>query len=613
MIRIKIEKFLILTMIVSMSLFNSCKKNDIEKPKSVLTNTKGEDNEELIKLVKQLENPYSVENMLVAYNILLQKNEISGSDVEIELTHYYIRYLPNSEEEFGLLKDDETLELFDYPLDYEMEEGGVYYHDPSIPEEKITWQYCVVKKDYHFQQIQHEILSELFIPELLEENIIDSTVLDKLVDEAFKVTNNYEKEQEGNAESWWGPSKWTPSGYIKVYDNIKNGYIPVEHAKVRARRWFIVKKDYTNSSGYFATGQFRRPVNYSIKWEDSDYDIRNGTWGQAYYNGPKQRSAWDLNISSDKSLRFATIHRAAYRYHHKNIGGLKRPDVWGKLKYCYYHRNQNNNEYAGINWGNWDFTGIFPDIRLFGKSNYNWIDINQLFSTAIHETGHASHIELMNAGEIQFLQVSDIIIESWAESIEWYITKIEYNELGFPNYDNPNFYNYDNKQGWTSFNSHVYTPLFIDLVDNYNQSLKRGVQPSNKCPNGGAFNGSHCYIGTPPSGEISFIYADNFYYTPVGCCDCPQSGTWYDGANCYVMDIPNNSIGFIYNNSWYLHPAGNSNYPYDQVYGYTMSNIENLLKHVYGLSSLQTKLKANKPSWMTDKHIDVYLNYFFNL
>ena len=92
-----------------------------------------------------------------------------------------------------------------------------------------------------------------------------------------------------------------------------------------------------------------------------------------------------------------------------------------------------------------------------------------------------------------------------------------------------------------------------------------------------------------------------------------MSGSWFDGANCFVQNIPNGSIGFIWNNNWYLHPAGNSNYPYDQVSGYTMGNIEQLLKHSYGLTSLRNQLKANKPSNMTDKHIDVYLNYFFNL
>lgn len=152
--------------------------------------------------------------------------------------------------------------------------------------------------------------------------------------------------------------------------------------------------------------------------------------------------------------------------------------------------------------------------------------------------------------------------------------------------------------------------MFIVLIDDYNQSLNRGTQPNDKCPNGGSFDGANCFIGSPPAGESAFIYSDRFYYTPVGCCDCPQQGTWYDGANCYVMNIPDNSIGFIWNNNMYLKPAGNNSYPYDAVKGYVMGNVENLLKHVYGLSSLRSKLSDNLPSNMTNKHLDVYFDFY---
>lgn len=80
------------------------------------------------------------------------------------------------------------------------------------------------------------------------------------------------------------------------------------------------------------------------------------------------------------------------------------------------------------------------------------------------------------------------------------------------------------------------------------------------------------------------------------------------------MDIPANSIGFTWQNSWYLHPAGDDAFPYDQVSGYSIGTLEsNVVKYSYGLTSLRTKLKSNKPSNMTDKHIDMYLDYFFNM
>jgi len=609
-----------------------CKKENLmeENINSSVPQTENSEMGENMKLGKQLENPYSVENMQKAYDNLNSKRDLrQKSNLVIEATHYYVSYLPNSEEELEALKNDTTLELFDYPLDFEILQNGIHYHDPSISIDQITWQYCVVEKDYQFQSIQHEILADLYIPELLNDDAntksrnsgqsLDDEFINSLVDEALIITGNQEEPiqntEQLNQKGFWGSSKWTPSGYIKVYDNVKNAFIPVKGAKVRARRWFIIKSDYTNSSGYFSTGKYRRDVNYSIKWETTQYDIRNNWSIQAYYNGPKKRGSWNLNISSGKSLRYATIHRAAHRYHYENIGGLKRPNVWRRLKINYIDK-----EGTGVNWGNnWQMfvpgRSLWPNIKIWGiNNNGNYRTTDDVFSTTIHELGHASHIQLMNGGLIQYSQVSKQIYESWANAIEWYITKIEYNELGVSNYDDPSLstykYNSDNMQDWTSSDNHNYTPLFVDLVDNYNQSLNYGYQPTNKCPNGGNFDGYNCRVGTPPSGSNAFIWADNFYYTGP---NCPMKGSSFNGANCFVQNIPNGSIGFIWNNNWYLHPAGNSNYPYDQVSGYTMGNIEQLLKHSYGLTSLKNQLKANKPSNMTDKHIDVYLNYFFNL
>jgi len=51
--------------------------------------------------------------------------------------------------------------------------------------------------------------------------------------------------------------------------------------------------------------------------------------------------------------------------------------------------------------------------------------------------------------------------------------------------------------------------------------------------------------------------------------------------------------------------------PNDQVQGYTFSFIEaNILKHVYGLSSLSAKLKTLKPAGVTDPQIDLLLSAY---
>jgi hypothetical protein len=110
-----------------------------------------------------------------------------------------------------------------------------------------------------------------------------------------------------------------------------------------------------------------------------------------------------------------------------------------------------------------------------------------MFSTTCHETAHTTHMEVMNAGIIQFLQVSEKIRESWAIAVEWFITQKEYKAMGISNYADVNYsadVNYPIPhayQYWDTDRMPNLTSLFIDIVDANNQqgqiysSYKRGT------------------------------------------------------------------------------------------------------------------------------------------
>ena len=580
---------------------------------------------DIIVLGEQLENPYSVENMQIAYNQL--KNTEDGDS--LEATHLYIRYLAQNENEHNELLTDENLELFDYPLDYEMEEGGISHHDSNLPDSAITWQYTVVEVGYVFKEIQHETISELFIPELIEEEsgAFNESFVRDLVYKSLELTNNLKSEttSQHGAEA----VHWYPSGVIQVHDDVA-GIIPLEGAKVRARSWFIIRKDYTNEDGHFQTGKTLTDVTYSIKWENRYYDIRDGALPQAYFRGPKNRDPWNLDIVSGKSLRFATIHRAAYRYNYKNIGGLKRPNIWTRLKIVY-----KDGEGTGVNWGtHWQRfvlapAGIqlFPNIKLWGKRDHPTLGIiyrntNDLYSTTIHELAHTSHIDLLKFGTIQYIATSGIMRESWPNAVEWHITKIEYNELGFSNYDDPNLntlgdHMQHKKYPQTDPKNNKYTPLFIDLVDDYNQSLERysSTLSQTNCPYGGTWDGAGCLIETAPPGETASIIGDDFYYTPVGCCSCPTSGANLTGTGCLVTHIHNKAIPFVVDfTKMYYNPIGDSEYPNDEIAGYSMPYLENYIVPVsINLTAYRIALKIVKPANVTNKKIDVFTDYFVGL
>ncbi|MFW6224854.1 MAG: hypothetical protein ACOC4B_01145, partial [Bacteroidota bacterium] len=59
-----------------------------------------------------------------------------------------------------------------------------------------------------------------------------------------------------------------------------------------------------------------------------------------------------------------------------------------------------------------------------------------------------------------------------------------------------------------------------------------------------------CYVGTSPAGTTPFVYAHNFYYTPINGNQCPRPGSYFDGSNCFVMDIPEECEPYTWQRNW---------------------------------------------------------------
>jgi hypothetical protein len=506
--------------------------------------------EHTIILGEKLQNPFSVSNMRLAYERLIIDSSRTQAlqKLNIRKTHLYIRFLPGDEAALDKLTNDTTLIVFDHPLDYEILREGDFYHDPSIPLDKPTFQYATVPVNYTAPEgIAFEILEELYLPQrdlslLSTSGRIDSQYeefAEVLEDEALALTGNAGEipEHDTSDASARKKSKWYPSGKITLWDSRLNRYIPLEGVKVQARRWFDVKEGFTDAAGnYRMDGAFRHKASYCVKWERDKFDIRSGTFGQAKVNGPKIRGQWNLQIErGGMAYHYAHVFRAALRYYYGDIGGLQRPSF--RIKYSVFNKKGNH---MARNIGNWSVFGINPNILIYrynptdGSEN----DSDEIFSMTCHETAHATHMQVMKAGAVQFLQVSETIRESWAIGVEWFITQKEYKEKGISNYAEANYKvraNYPTLYGfqfWNKNRNESLTSLFIDLVDRNNQQ-------------GQSFESFS-------RGTVS-----------------------------------------------------------DPVYGYTLAGIESgFLKEVYGLGSLSEKLKAHKPAETTDQQIDVLLTNF---
>ncbi len=242
-------------------------------------------------------------------------------------------------------------------------------------------------------------------------------------------------------------------------------YVPVKGASVHAR-WFVhIERDLTDANGYFQTSRFRYEVNYAIKWERADFDIRSGNWGQAWYNGPKKKGDWNLNINKGgMSWVYAHIHRGAWTYYYNNTYGIKSPPKDGKLFKQRIHIGAMNKS-GRSHYYDFNKFWLFPQIKIYAYDTYgNQCSSVDLFGTAVHELAHASHWEIgYSYGQyaLDAIFSEPFLPESWAQGVEAVITASIYPKIGWAQDQSVLLRDILGKGG--------YTPIVWDMMDTYNQ------------------------------------------------------------------------------------------------------------------------------------------------
>ncbi len=466
-------------------VISSCEKTEVlSEPVQKRRTGDGE-----IIVGEKVESPFLLRNMQRSIDSLSTRSGLR-SKIILEPTHLYVRFLPLDTTEYERLVADKTLDLDPYPLDRKLTEGDSY-HDPSLPQGAITWQYTVVPVEYNLKDlgITYEILEELYI---LDENIDREDI--SVSDSQLRSTNSTKFTwkmlvQEALIQTGIGKatlrSKWTPAATIKAYDDLMEKYIPIQGVKVRIRYFSFLKAyHYTDVNGNVTFDDKRTSVEYSIEWERDMWDIRDdGT--QAYYHGPNQKGRWNLNIGTgtQKSLHYSAIHRALYKYYYGDCCGLVRPSK--SLKISYQTGRDPDGDLGStkpsiVRTWNWIFSAIKiyekSLIKENGKVKERISPVSVVFSTTLHELAHASHACRMTKSGYD--NTSRFVKDSWAVAVEWYLDLDEYQKLRLNDYDMFLLENKKDMQNWPNTNrSHCYSSLFIDMVDSYNQGNDNSERP----------------------------------------------------------------------------------------------------------------------------------------
>jgi len=361
---------------------------------------------DMMVLGDQLDDPYSVGNITKAMEKVYPSTKSSRTD--ITPTDMYIRFLPADEDEFATL-EDLGLHLMDHPLDYQIVKDGDYYHDPTVPEDEITWQYAVVPKDFELPEgIRYEILDECYIPSNDEATKSDGLDWDLIEREAFILTGNEDLlVPDTKAE------KTYPAGRITIVDDgtTEGTEIGVAGVKVVGNVFVKFGSGYTDRDGYYKLSKkFSSKVRYRIMFKNKeDFCIGMNlilvpASFSALGKGPSTGVDYKVTSSSDRKLfTRCVVNNAAYDYINRcspddlNIQvPPKHLRLWifqkttssssPMLRHGTILENQLLKKYLG----NYAYLiNVFlPDITIGAKNKEDYATI---YSVTCHEMAHASH------------------------------------------------------------------------------------------------------------------------------------------------------------------------------------------------------------------------------
>ncbi|MDO6517773.1 hypothetical protein [Zobellia uliginosa] len=493
------------------------------------------------KLGEKINNPFTVVNMQKAYNNLIANGTVNkqvGSisemnGVSIQASHYYYRFLPKDSTEYLTLVNDEILDIENEPLDYEIEESGEGYFDPSLnPSLPYSYQYAIFPADYDFPtHIKHEKLEEMYFPLNKEDELsakenksvympLDKTskklreygltFLNMLETEAIKIAGGldddelesydyidsagkkvaYKQIKEGGLDldafaidysDYQNLSltakKWNPNGKVTVLeDALSTKRVGVAGAEIKIRKWglVVIKKTRTDSNGNFRSSSTRtKKVKYAVYFNSQPwFRVNQGTiLVEARHRGTTsyKYGSWNQYFSSGRAHLYSLIQNAAYEYHTKWI------PKYGlrRPRFCeikaVYDNDKSSQHRPAL------FSGIVSDIRVTRIRNGAYRGSDGIFATTVHELTHAGHRE-MDPGIFSIVAGScrrDILTESWAEGVETIITNERYDSFKSSYFSDTS----TNFVGWNSGRQREeasemteYTPIVIDLIDKCNQN-----------------------------------------------------------------------------------------------------------------------------------------------
>lgn len=426
---------------------------------------------------------------------------------DLSATHYALKIYPRTESEQWAISRMEDIQISYTPFDYVMlpkeQSDALRAAKSSIPTHPDVSRYTVTYENMRTvegpvsaqsfdmpvmyvvwpcskplpQGYDYEIDYEVYLPSYdSAENgnvatqsaaTVDANVLHSIENEAVRLAWGTNLSKSSNVSD-----VITISGGIAEADDYLNTTVPLANLKIQFNAGSRIFDTYTLTDGSFSItntipiGSTIKLVFQHPKWKVTTED---STSPYVYYHGVVD-DIYDGVMFFAFALRLnecpvCEVHRAVNYYYHgsHNVRKWSYNDGEGirliASRLAHEDPNVCGNFYARGGENNKAYITVY---------NVNRIEDNKVIGTTLHELGHFTHFG-ERGGYDEFFNVHMLLIESFAPYVGWYLGEKYYTSLGatFLAIDNITG---ESRQTWRKDFNSEYSPLFVDLIDNYNQN-----------------------------------------------------------------------------------------------------------------------------------------------
>lgn len=498
-----------------------CKKNEMKEPPPSFSLEEVIYHEGAKLYMVPQNDPYTLANFQIAYDNLSsgettqiltrsQTDELSEKK-QLEATHYALKVFPKNETEQWEIELMEDIKVSYIPFNYmQLPEDSreiVTSRSPrsEIPIYSEESPYKIVYDDFETldnipteaetivmpilyvvwpcnkplpENIDYLIDYEVFLPSYGEESTrsttgLSSETLQILENEAISLALGVSAQTRAQTRS---SEVRTLTGRIYQYDNLLKANAPIHNLKVQFKLGSNIWETYTQSNGYFSITNFI-PLEASF-----GYTFQHPRWKITYENSVAPITTiwgtvdyWWKN-TSEVYLQPSSVHpeyeiHRAVNYFYNGDHPIR---TWhydeGIRIRALSRTDENANAY---------FSYSKKD-RAYITVYYNNNNESRIIGSVLHELGHFVHYGerggYTGSAYNGFVAVHNLIKESYASYVGWYLGERYYSTLGWVNSSVTQNITGQARQYWlkTDGSTAYYSPLFVDLIDDFNQGTYWG-------------------------------------------------------------------------------------------------------------------------------------------